>query len=186
MQRCFASITTATPVGCNVFMSASAICNGEVLLDLERLAKTSTMRATFESPITLPLGCRRRAPCDERTGDDARTSNRARCLSRARFRSRRNRRWPRDDGLEALPVAVGEELKGARGAVRRLTPDPGAPDILYRFEQVAERTLHPASLRAPQGRRLPSRRSAASSSVSGAGRALNWRSELPSRFMCLR
>src|SRR5205814_4978617 len=51
MQRCLASMTTATPPGCNVRMSASAISVVSCSWICNLRAKTSTMRATLERPI---------------------------------------------------------------------------------------------------------------------------------------
>ena len=56
MQRCFASITTATPDGWSEPMSASCHLGGQLFLDLQTAGEDIHDARDFESPITLPFG----------------------------------------------------------------------------------------------------------------------------------
>ena len=56
MQKCAASMTTPTPVGCSTSMIASAIWSVSRSWTWSRRAKTSTMRATLDRPRILPFG----------------------------------------------------------------------------------------------------------------------------------
>src|SRR5699024_7936350 len=54
MHRCSASTTTIAPRGCRCVTSASAICVVRRSCTCGRRAKTSTSRASFDSPVTRP------------------------------------------------------------------------------------------------------------------------------------
>ena len=56
MQKWAASMTTPTPLGARTSMMASAIWSVSRSCTCSRRAKTSTIRATLESPRILPFG----------------------------------------------------------------------------------------------------------------------------------
>ena len=56
MQRCVASITTATPIGAILSRIVSAICLVSRSCTCSRRLNTSTSRGILLSPITLVLG----------------------------------------------------------------------------------------------------------------------------------
>ena len=55
MQRCSASMTTMTPRGSRISISESATCVVSRSCTCGRLAKTSTTRASLDSPVILPV-----------------------------------------------------------------------------------------------------------------------------------
>ena len=56
MHRCFASMTTPTPLAPVTFSTLSAICRVRVSWICSRLAYMSTMRGILDRPMTLRLG----------------------------------------------------------------------------------------------------------------------------------
>ena len=72
-----------------------------------------------------------------------------------------------DDVVQTLPVAVGQELEGAGGAIGRLEQSLALRIFADRFEQIVERAFHSRELWPPRSEACSAiRRSAASSSVS--------------------
>ena len=56
MQRWRASIITPTPLACASSITTCEICSVSRSWSCSRRANTSTSRASFETPNTLPLG----------------------------------------------------------------------------------------------------------------------------------
>ena len=133
MQRCFASTTTATPAGCRAFISASAIWMVRCSWICRRRAKTSTIRATLESPITLPFGnIGDMRPADKR--QQMMFAHRVKLdvfdqndLARVGIEDRAV-----NDLIEILPITLREKLKGARRASPAFSARPSPMRILAR------------------------------------------------------
>ena len=74
MQKCMASMTTATPRGCTLSWMASAISHGQPLLHLQPAREhVHEARDLGEADHLALRAGRRRGPCRRRAGDGART-----------------------------------------------------------------------------------------------------------------
>ena len=117
MQRCFASMTTATPLGCRAVIKRVGDLRGELLLDLQAAREDIDDARDFREPDHFPV----RDVSDMRFADKRQQmmfAHRVKLdvfdehdLARIRMEDRLV-----DDLIQILPVAIGQKLKGPRRA----------------------------------------------------------------------